>query len=479
MQVHLVVQIIPDNVALRLAGEAVNVEVLANVTPSSTSSTTPTQKHDEPLGAEQLLQRWREHCSGAHVQIQIVEVVEADPNASSATSSSTTLFRQESQFLDISVAHTEDRGEPEVKLKAQFDLKVRHEFWGREVLLIVHITPKSSSVGVGNADGKPELLSSRSMGTSLLRDEWASSQLLSLTREEAQPAPIMARRVEQRVVVTKPLQLDVETRELAGQRVGIVARALNAHSTLALAVRDLHLHLDPSLQLQKALGSELNRFRVVSGDKVPFPVVLLPQERYNFLFTLEPVEPLATDESIRGPEEGGKVAPMKSNSQKKSKSPVTGSSPQQTLLSLSWQAVAVTMDAITESRTIVWSPKVRSCPLLPLSSSEQELKANVQRLVASVLEGPLKRGAASYADFSCVRLLPHSALQVTVAQLEPGLSVGSAVTVCVTVANRSARTDFDLTLVLPLHSEGALEGGATDVRTAPAFVGFEASHRLG
>ncbi|KAI9995808.1 hypothetical protein PInf_012876 [Phytophthora infestans] len=362
------------------------------------------------LRDEELFQ---EHCEGARVQIQVVEVSESDPHASSSTPSSTTLFRQETQISHVSVDELEDGGVPSAKLKAQFDLKIRHEFWGREVLLIVHITPKKSVVG---APGD-------------------------------------------HIVVAKPLQLEVETRELATRRVGILARVLNAHSTLALAVRDLHLHLDQSLR-QKASG---RRYRVVSGDKVPFPVVLQPQERYNFLFVLEPVEITTPDEALEGPE-GDDIKQAKSNTQKKNKSPLPRrSTVSTTLLTMSWQAAAVSMDTITENRTIMWSPP-RS--FSSLSSDD------VQKLVTYVQAGNSKKNAKPYADFKCVRLLPDSVLKVAVAPLSANIAVGSAVTVCVTVVNRSTRTDFDLTLVLPSQ-----KGGVRD--TSPDVVGFEASHRLG
>ncbi|KAF4150504.1 hypothetical protein GN958_ATG00279 [Phytophthora infestans] len=444
-------------------GESVNVQVIADVTPLSSSSKSHSTKNQAPKTAERLLHRWREHCEGARVQIQVVEVSESDPHASSSTPSSTTLFRQETQISHVSVDELEDGGVPSAKLKAQFDLKIRHEFWGREVLLIVHITPKKSVVGapgdVSN-DGKHGSFDPReSIGASLLRDEWATSQLLSLTREEAQPTPVMTRRVEQHIVVAKPLQLEVETRELATRRVGILARVLNAHSTLALAVRDLHLHLDQSLR-QKASG---RRYRVVSGDKVPFPVVLQPQERYNFLFVLEPVEITTPDEALEGPE-GGDIKQAKSNTQKKNKSPLPRrSTVSTTLLTMSWQAAAVSMDTITENRTIMWSPP-RS--FSSLSSDD------VQKLVTYVQAGNSKKNAKPYADFKCVRLLPDSVLKVAVAPLSANIAVGSAVTVCVTVVNRSTRTDFDLTLVLPSQ-----KGGVRD--TSPDVVGFEASHRLG
>lgn len=439
---------------------------------ASRGPSAPSSKSQGEINTERLLQRWREHCEGARVQIQVVEA----PGASGGPgSSSATLFRQETQLCRVSVAHTDDGAGPVVVLKAQFDLKVRHEFWGRDVLLIVHVTPKNSIVGA--AEGLSTGGTTGGMGpgltavpaASLLRDEWATSQLLSLTREEAQPTPMMTRRMEQRVVVTKPLQLEVETRELAGQRVGVLARASNAHSTLALAVRDLHLHLDQSLRTPpKALGSEAPRFRVVSGDQVPFPVVLLPQECYNFLFVLEPVELMAADESPRGPEAGEQAKQSTrttSSAQKKGKDPTA----QHTLLTLSWQAVAVTMDAVTENRTIVWSPKATP---LPLSRDDNEHHADMQKLVSSALE----RGAKLDADFRCVRLLPDAALQVTLAPLSTGILVGSAVTVCVTVANRSAHREFDLTLVLPSRTERALGASGED---PSSFVGFEASHRLG
>ncbi|KAG6609756.1 anoctamin-like protein [Phytophthora cinnamomi] len=457
-------------------GETVSVEVCAS---ASRGSAARNSKNQGEINVERLLQRWREHCEAAQVQIQIVEAPGTDGGSNPSPA---TLFRQETQFCQVSVAHTEDGADPVVVLKAQFDLRVRHEFWDREVVLIVHVTPRNSVVAGAEGLSSDGGLRSGLMalpGASLLRDEWATSQLLALTREEAQPPPVMTRRVERRVVVTRPLQLEVETRELAGQRVGILARASNAHSTLALAVRDLHLHLDQSLRTQKALGSgeANNRFRVVSADKVPFPVVLLPQERYNFLFVLEPVELMAADESPRGPEAGEEVKrapPTKPKTQKKGK-PAAAPAAQHTLLTLSWQAVAVTMDAVTENRTIAWSPKAS---LLPLPRDDKAHQTDLQRFVSSVLEGQWQGGAGPGADFRCVRLLPDSALQVSVAPLSSAISVGSAVTVCVTVANRSARSEFDVTLILPSRTESAVDASATG-EDPPSFVGFEASHRLG
>jgi hypothetical protein len=455
------------------------VQVCADVTPNSSGSAAP-NKHEEKETAEQLLQRWQGHCDGARVQIQLVEVSQTDLHASRATSSPSTLFRQETQVSLVSVDSMDREDDAvgfTVKMDAQFDLKVRHEFWDRQVLLVVHVTPKSSVVegvdGAGRCGGF-ELGVRGSLGASLLRDEWASSELLSLTREEAQPTPVMTRRVEQHIVVTKPLQLETKIRELVGQRVGVLARAANTHSTLALAVRDLHLHLDQSLRTP---GREASRFRVVSGDIVPFPVVLQPQERYNFLFVLEPVEQAVTDESLRGPEAGGDELATSIKKKKKDKLHVargaagTSSPEQHTLLSLSWQALTVSMEAITENRTIVWSLKTPSGPFATLWSDEKQSQTEVRALVKDVLVG-LGGDGKPYADFNCVRLLPDSALQVTVAPLPSGLSIGNAVIVCATVANRSARSAFDLTLLLPWAK---VDGK----NAAPDAVGFEASHRLG
>ncbi|KAL3673329.1 hypothetical protein V7S43_001045 [Phytophthora oleae] len=455
-------------------GETVNVQVLAKVSPLFNSSKT---KVEGPDAKEKMLQRWKEHCEGARMQIQIVQGSERPEHASSPASSPTTLFRQETECSHVVVAQLENGSGSTVKLKAQFDLKVRHEFWGRELLLIVHITPKNTVVGIPggtHGDGDVGLRLKESLGTSKLEDEWMCSQLVSLTREEAQPTPVTTRRVEQTIVVTKPLHLEVETRELSGQRVGILARASNAHSTLALAVRDLHLHLDQSLRAQDGVA---NHFRIVSGDKVPFPVVLHPQEHYNFLFVLEPVvEVMGPAKSSEVDDDNKQPTPARNSTQKKGKSRVgrysADSAPQHTLLTLSWQATAAAMDAITENRAVVWSPKTPSRPFS--SFTRDEKKPQVQELVSYVLRGHMKRGEKPYADFKCVRLLPDSALQVTVAPLAPGISVGCAVTVCMTVMNRSARTDFDLTLVLPSQS---VDGSTSNI--APAFVGFEVSHRLG
>ncbi|KAK1948057.1 hypothetical protein P3T76_000347 [Phytophthora citrophthora] len=458
-------------------GETVNFHVLAKVAQVSTNSKT---KGEGPDGNGKLLQRWKEHCEGARMQIQIVQGLEGPLYASSPASSPTTLFRQETECSRVVITQLDDGTAPMVKLMAQFDLKVRHEFWGRELLLIVHITPKNLIVGIpggSTEDGAVKLQLRGSVRNSKLEDGWMCSQLVSLTREEAQPTPVTTRRVEQTIAVTKPLHLEVETRELSGQRVGIIARASNTHSMLALAVRDLHLHLDQSLRTQDGVA---NHFRVVSGDKVPFPVVLHPHERYNFLFVMEPVvEVMDPDELSEVDDDNNQPTPARNSTQKKGKSLMgrysADSALQHTLLTLSWQATDAAMDAITENRAVVWSPKTPSRPFSSFTSDEK--KSQVQELVSYVLKGHMKQGEKLYADFKCVRLLADSALQVTVAPLASSISVGCAVTVCVTVLNRSTRTDFDLTLVLPSQSADGLDGSTSNI--APAFVGFEASHRLG
>ncbi|KAG7397368.1 hypothetical protein PHYBOEH_000824 [Phytophthora boehmeriae] len=265
-------------------GETVGVDVCADVPPSVGS----TGKYEGQQRVDTLLQRWKAHCEGAQAQIQIVDESSPDPHASSSRSTSTTLFRQETQFSVVSVDREDGNPASVVRLRAHFDLKVRREFWDRKVLLVVNITPRRSVDEGMQSDMKT---ASGERERSLLMDEW-TSELLSLTREEAQPTLTMTRRVERHVTVTKPLRLDVETKDLEKRRVGILARVTNTHPTLSLSVRDLHLHLNQSLR-----GTEAGSFRVVSGDKVPFPVVLLPQERYNFLYMLEPEEVVASQES--------------------------------------------------------------------------------------------------------------------------------------------------------------------------------------
>ncbi|RQM09203.1 hypothetical protein DD237_000332 [Peronospora effusa] len=465
-----------------LWGETVHMQVFADVLLSCGGSKASNINIEGLETTNQLLQRWQEQCQGARVHIQVVEVPETDSHATSFTPSSVTLFRQETQFFHVSVDHLEGEAGAVVVLTAHFDLNIGHEFLDRPVLLTVHMTPKIGVARLAQGVNGPEPLefgSREPIEALLLRDEWVSD-LLSLTREEAQPMPLMTRRVEQRIVVTKPLQLEIKIRELAERRVGVLAQVLNTHSTLGLTVKDLHLYLDQSLQAQNALSKEVRRFRIVRGGRVSFPVVLQPQERYNFLFVLEPVEVMVSEEPLGAPDDNKQATTMTMTTtvQKKVESShrCTASTQQHALLTLSWQANNVSMDTTTETHTIVWSPKALSHSFSSLLSGEHEAQTDLQKLVMFAVEGHFKQGGNSFADFKCVRLLPDSALQTIIAPLASSLSIGDAAEVCATVTNRSAHTSFDLTLVLPTQSEDGIgrKNGA-----APAVVGFESSHRLG
>ncbi|CAI5728697.1 unnamed protein product [Peronospora destructor] len=435
-------------------GETVHMQVFADVMLSSSGSKAPTNKIEGLETATQLLQRWQEHCKGARVHIEVMEVPETDFHATSFTPSSATLFRQETQFFHVSVDHLEGEAEAAVVLKAHFDLNIGHEFWDRPVLLIVHMTPKIGVARVAQGANDPEPLRfgpREPVEAFLLRDECVSA-LLSLTREEAQSTPLMTRRVEQRIVITKPLQLEIKIRELAGRRVGVLARVLNAHSTLGLAVKDLHLYLDQSLQPQNALSSEVRRFRIVSGDRASFPVVLQPQERYNFIFVLEPVEVMVFEETLGAPDDDKQATTMTMTTtlQKKVESSHrrTATTQQHALLTLSWQASTVSMDTTMETHTIVWSPKAPSYSFSSLLSGEHEALTDLQKMVMFAVGGRFKQA----------------------------YRLGDAAEVCATVTNRSAHSSFDLTLVLPTQSE---DGIGSNNGVAPAVVGFESSDRLG
>lgn len=430
-------------------GETVSIEVCAELPPIK-------QTKQEPLQDGALLQRWQSHCEIAQVHVRIVEVSGTDPHASTR---STTLFRQETQFSRITADQKDAKAGSVVRMRAQFDLSVHRESWGRAVSLQVHVTPRRSVEEDGRY-GKPAgLTGARKLGGSLsLVDEWEALQLLSLTREEAQPTPSMARQVEQQIVVTKPLRLDVETRNLASSRVGILARVMNAHPTQSLEVRDLHLHLD---QMQR---SSSRQFRIVSGDKVPFPVGLRPHERYNFLFELEPVEAVVVDESLHCLDLISDASTGCNSVQTRSKMSAAHPSStlqQHTLLTLSWKVGDVDMDPIVENRTVAWSSK----PATPLSNASKP-QDDLQALVASVLPKQSSQGKILSPAFKFQRLLPESVLQASIAPLPARIEAGQTVTVCVTVVNRSKRSDFDLTLLLPLQKE-------------VASASFEASQRLG
>lgn len=447
-------------------GETINVQVSADVGSVSGRSKTYTKDQDHCM-ANRLLHRWQKHCEGARVQIQIVEASEKDTHASSSSPLVTTLFRQETQLNQVSLSEKDGQYASIVKLKAHFDLKVRHEFWGRELRLIVHITPKNNVVEAPGGGEKLGFLELNLPKSSLLREEWATSQLLSHTRKLAESPPEMTRHVEQRIVVTKPLQLEIESRELVGRRVGILARVLNAHSTLALAVRDVHLHLDDSWRQKASNRGDTTRFCIVSGDKVPFPVVLQPQERYNFLYVLGIVNEDKLYESLDEFQHDTDNEQAKSKAFENAK--LLESSARFSLLTLSWQANTISMDAITEKRAIEWSP-IHSVASL---SIDDKWQANVQKLIAHVVAENRKQETKSSAVCHYVRLLHNSVLQLMIAPLPSTISIGTARTVCATVSNHSTQVDFDLTLVLPMQEDS----GVAD--PISAVVGFEASHRLG
>ncbi|KAI9906877.1 hypothetical protein PsorP6_004064 [Peronosclerospora sorghi] len=453
-------------------GETINVQVLADVMPSSYHT-----KINRLKDAAESLQLWKDHCKEARVQIQVVEILETDIHASNSTPAPSTLLRQETHIFHVSMDQVEDKNDrPVIRLKTQFDLKIRQDFWNRPVLLIVHITPKNKifHAAVESNDFSDVFrFGSKEFGRDLiLRDEWARSQLVSHTRDETQTMPLMTRRVEQRVVVTNPLQLDIESRGLPKQRIGILAQASNRHSALALSVRDLHLHLN---QPYRTLTTGTSYYRIVSGDKGPFPVVLQPQEQYNFLFILERGEGMMPTESL-GPVNNNQVTPTSAPKGTAESSQAHCSGLQRSLLTFSWQALGVSMDAITEIRTIMWSPKATSHSFASFSSGENEPPIAIERLTTYVLGRPLNRGDRPDVDFKCVRLLPDAVLQTTIAPLSSSISAGKAVTVRVTVVNRSVCTVFDLTLALPPLIK-SVSGGKSDA--PPAAVGFEASHRLG
>uniref|UniRef100_M4B6R8 Uncharacterized protein n=1 Tax=Hyaloperonospora arabidopsidis (strain Emoy2) TaxID=559515 RepID=M4B6R8_HYAAE len=386
--------------------------------------------------------------------------------ASISAPSLSPILRQETQVSHVVEGTTGEGDGVVVVLKARLDLKVCRRFWDRPLLLVLHMTPKEDAVQVAQGDNDDVSLDIRdreSFGPPLLQDEYASSQLVSLTREQAQPTLLMTRCIEQHIVVTKPLRLALESRELAGQRVGILARVSNKNRSLALSVRNLCLHLDQSLSGQNA---EMCRFRIVGSDKVLTPVVLQPQERYSFLFVLEPAETsmLHASPGLEGDNEV-KVAP-----------PVlhfaTTPTPQHTSLTLSWKPITGSVDATTETCTIDWHPKVPSEVFTSLLNGEDKLQICIRKLVTNLLQ----QEKTLYADFKCVRLLPNSVLQMTVAPFASSVSIGVAVPASVAVVNRSLRTGFDLTLVHPSQVTGVIDGNNC---AASVVVGFEGSQRLG
>lgn len=270
-------------------------------------------------------------------------------------------------------------------------------------------------------------------------------------------------------------------------------------------------------------------FRIVNEAHEQFPICIRSNEQHNFLFILEAIETRNSwddddeDESAHGNENEGKSAPERAGSMNRSRSStgnaikrhsvgsVSGvsvassssgrtvkSAPQtqQTLLTLSWEASgsltqqqnqqarsfnSTRLSApITEYHTIIWSPQ-------NLSASSPMDAATTTAALSPLSASTLASLGIDGGSVNVVRLGKQCVLSMSVAPLAAPIAVGEMVTICLVIANRSQHTSFDLTLLAPFAQHSAVNPPPTAAqkqrrhqhRASPAWLSFEASHRLG
>jgi hypothetical protein len=264
------------------------------------------------------------------------------------------------------------------------------------------------------------------------------------------------------------------------------------------------------------------QFRIVNEAQEQFPIRIRSNEQHNFLFLLEALDTgnngdeerddaqVTSENEMEGNDAVERVGSMTKGKgangpavKRHSIGSVSGSSSvngsgmkvtkavvtqtHQTLLTLSWeangsptsQARSARMNGmqlsapIIEYHTIIWSPQNSSTSstttvLAPLSTST---------LASIGIDG----ASVSFAHFGKQCALSMS---VSPLPLSPPIAVGSMVTICLSIANRSLHTSFDLTLIAPLSQLSSMSSSSAELKrsqlhTRPAWLSFEASHRLG
>ncbi|DBA02955.1 TPA: hypothetical protein N0F65_005982 [Lagenidium giganteum] len=403
--------------------------------------------------------RWHQ-CDGARVDLRIL-VHEGGSRHK--------IFHQESTL--VWDERLTDAPGAVVGFRVPLVIKVRPEYWNRMLRLSVRIELASVDVPPVASGGAT---TSATTTPAPLEEDVVATQLLPLLYESLAAAEPPARQLAADVVVTKPLDLRIDTRVVAPDRVCILARATNVDTKLSIEVLDLQFHLDQtqsrgrsgSTHKAKAgsiTGANPNAaangtdsasangqpFRRIDDDKQHFPVVLAPSEQYNFPCTLRMV-PTAAD-----------TADARQNDSR------------QTLMTVSWRVQLATTcsNVITEYHTIIWSPQgsssASSAPSLPLAMPPALL---AHQSLANVVVNYPDSAATAAATCTFVPLDKRANLHV---QLAPSRSardvpLGIVHTLCLLLTNRSTRESLDLTLLLP-----------PPIGRACTWIGMEASHRIG
>jgi hypothetical protein len=468
-----------------------------------------------------LLQRWQDRCGGATVDVKVVadessgrrrDSSSPHPSTTPRHGNRQTLFHQEAE-LSVVQQDDEDDGSGRflLLLRAQVELKVRSEHWDRPLALIARVTPKEAISGdySGLLIGAEPLEDPVQSGA-VLSDEWLATQLLPLIREETTPPASLTKRLECPITVIKPLHVQVETRALPSRRVGVVVKAHNARADMGLEVLDLQLHLSDSpsgLVSSRDPGeSRTCRYALVDDSKAPFPISLLAQESFNFLFVLEPTEPSVRDQEAADNLPGAGISGKTSGSEPTGVLPAAASAsnlhrglsrgsvgsasagglagdegPEHALLTLTWKTTDAAARAITEQHTIVWSPFALALDKVP-PSSEWSVPPRAQWSHFVVPQASAAEPKPiDAAGVSFVTLRYDSPLLVVLVPPTSPPRVGDVATACIAITNRSPRATFDLTLILPCTPRRRQsQGDSTNLRGAsPNWVSFEASHHLG
>lgn len=461
-----------------------------------------------------LLQHGQDRCGGATVDVKVVadEAGGRRRDSSSPHPSTTprhgnrqTLFHQEAELSVVEQGDGDDGSERFLlRLRAQVELKVRSEHWDRPLALIARVTPKETASGdYSSLLVGAEPLEDPAQTGAVLSDEWLASQLLPLIREETTPPASLTRRLECSITVVKPLHVQVETRALPSRRVAVVVKAHNARADMGLEVLDLQLHLSaspPGPTPGRGPGeSGTRRYVLLDASNAPFPVSLLPQERYNFLFVLEPSEPPVREPDAADTLPGAAVSGKTSGSEPTGMLPAgstplhrglsRGSAgpgspdglagdegPEHALLTLTWKMTQSAARAITEQHTIVWSPFALAAGKPPAWPAPPRAEWSHFVVPQASAAEPKPVDAASV---SFVTLRDDSPLLVALVPPASPPRVGDVATACIAVTNRSARATFDLTLVLPFAPWRPGRLPQDDVASPPSWVSFEASHHLG
>ncbi|KAF1331941.1 Serine/threonine-protein phosphatase pp-x isozyme, partial [Globisporangium splendens] len=534
------------------------------ISPHSASSSTsaPTSPSSSVVAA--LRQRWKKHCEGARADIRVCEETE---DATKGKTPRTTLFRQDAQLelvqeskdvrtSSLSAAKEEQANDPQssamvLVFRCDILLKVRSEYWNQPLQLSLRITPPSVENGTVAQEEEiyPDPMSEPEWST-FFTEQLHRDHVLHLVREETMASDPLARTLERRICVIKPLRLKMETRYLNNERVCIIAKAMNTHPSLELQVLDLHLHLNESyansatannaakMRSRRLISSNdffatgstgarprlpQRQFRIVNEAQEQFPIRIRSNEQHNFLFLLEALDTgniwdeerddvqvtsenemegndiveragsMTKGKGANGPavkrHSIGSVSGSSSVNGSGTKVTKTATQTHQTLLTISWeanrspspQARSTRMNGmqlsapITEYHTIIWSPQTGSI-------------SRTTTVLAPLFTSTLASLGIDGASVSFTHFGKQCALSMSVSPLpsSPPIAVGNMVTICLAIANRSLHTSFDLTLIAPLAQDSSISSSSAELKhqrsqlhARPAWLSFEASHRLG